>query len=417
MNTRTNTLTAPQIDLLARLREMTAGKIDFFRTVGRGYDVSRGISYPLIRGGDFGYTDSRDVLATLDGVTFEIIWDDLVNSLAMYNRGAAEFLDSLCFRTTQIGLREVTPGSIRFERGTEYGRPDRQRQGAFRSRGLPLEKFAVATGWTRDALLDMTQAEIDAQHTSVLIADNSNIMNEILRAAFNDDSYTFEDQRAGAVTVMPLYNGDSEVPPMFEGRVFTAPHTHYSATGAMPSPYSANNSNTVFNDSAAKVMLNALREHGHYGNITMFIATDLEDDVRALTDTNGDPTFFENWAYNNPNIQIAPASTRDTAVVGPEFIGVTNGMKVRVMTWMPLGYAFAWNSYGGNSRLSPFAYREKENPFQRGLQLINPDGNDTYPVIDSFYERWFGIGVINRANGVVMYRGAAYAEPTITSAE
>jgi hypothetical protein len=410
-------MTRKQAELLATINANLGGKLPMTTGVRRIYDIERGISYPSIGGGDFGYNDTRDALMTLDGVTFEIIWDDLQNALAMYNRAVSDFIDTMCYRTTQIGMQEVVPGTMKFERGTEYGRPDRQRANRFKSRGFPLDKFAMATGWTRDALLDMTQEEVDAQHTNVLVADNTNMLNEILRAAFNDDTLVFEDKRAGTINVLPLYNGDSEVPPPFEGRTFAAPHTHYFATGAMPAPYSTGNSNTVFNNYAAKLMLDSLREHGHYGSIIMYIATDLEDDIRNLTDAGGNPTFFENWSYNNPNVVIAPASTRDTAAVGPEYIGVTNGMRVRVVTWMPAGYAFAWNSYGNNSRFSPFAFRESDNPLQRGLQLINPDGNDTYPIIDSFYERWFGIGVLNRGNGVVMFRGAAYAEPTIASAE
>lgn len=385
--------------------------LDFFASQGGyvpGYQalyLPGGLTLPRMAGGAKGYNDTDDSLRTLDGVAFPTLYTDLINSLADYNRIASELLSTLCFQTQMVAVREITPGSMRFERGTEYGRPDRQRAHRFRSRGLPVEKFALGIGFTRDFLLGARQAEIDAQHSEALRADMENLLVEILRAAFNDDNYSFEDDVAGTIAVKALYNGDSEVPPAFEGRTFTAPHTHYhSSNGALAL-------------ADITVMKTDLVEHGHDGDRILYIAANLEGNVRALVDGAGNPAFFRNLQEAMQWLQMAPGATETFATLGPEFIGVVEGFKVRVINWLPDNYLFGYNSYGANSQMNPFGFREKENRLQRGLQIISD--NPRYPLQDSFYERWFGIGVINRGNGTVMVvdAGASYIEPTFVGAE
>jgi hypothetical protein len=242
------------------------------------YVPDTGRYIPRIAGGARGYNMSRDTLRTLDGFTFPIVWTDLVNALAAYNRIKNEFLRNLCYQTTLTGVREISPGTMKFERGTEFGRPDRQRAHAYRTRGLPVFKYALGEGFTRDFLLNARQEEIDAQHTEAMRADAENLLYEIMTAAFNNTGYTYEDELAGPVSVVTLYNGDAEVPPSFEGTTFTAPHSHYHATAGATFAYAD-----------VLTMKNDLVEHGHDTNRILYIATDLENNVRSMTDTAGNP--------------------------------------------------------------------------------------------------------------------------------
>jgi hypothetical protein len=383
---------------------------DGYIPLGGGFYVPETGRYvKKIAGGARGYNMSRDTLRTLDGFTFPIVWTDLVNALSAYNRIKNEFLRNLCYQTTLIGVREISPGTMKFERGTEFGRPDRQRAHAYRTRGLPVQKFAMGEGFTRDFLLNARQEEIDAQHTEAMRADAENVLYEIMTAAFSNVNYTYEDELAGPVSVVALYNGDAEVPPAFEGTTFSAPHSHYHATAGATFAYAD-----------VVTMKNDLVEHGHDTNRILYVATELEDNIRSMVDAAGNPVFYRN--LNGPDfrdIQVGPGSQEVTSRVSTDYIGVIEGFRVRVLPWMPAGYAFGFSSYGQNSQLNPFGFREKENRLQRGLQLIPGPGR--YPVVDSFYERWFGIGVINRSNGTVMWETDDdavndYAAPVLPSA-
>jgi hypothetical protein len=396
------------INALAALRSHSQD--GFLPGVGGYRSLTNGRYYPRIAGGDRGYNDRSDLLRTLDGVTFPIVYADLQNALEAYNRVTNELLATVCYRTTNVGVREIIPGSMKFERGTEYGKPDRQRAHTYKSRGLPLFPYQLGIGYTRTFLQKSTLQEIDAQHVSALQADMSNILHEIMVAMFNDDSYTFTDDQAGDVTVKPLYNADSESIPDFEGVSFDAStHTHYLFTAG-----------TTLVDADIIAMKTALKEHGHDSNRILYIAANMETAVRGLVDGSSNPTFYPNWAYDNPNVQLGPGSTVATANVGPEFIGMTHGFAVRVLNWLPAGYLFAYNSYGGNSPMNPFGFREYNIPSLQGLQLVQDDPNDAFPLVNAYYQRDFGVGVVNRSNGVAMYldtgNGDAYVEPTISGA-
>jgi hypothetical protein len=363
---------------------------------------------PRIAGGARGFNASVDLLRTLDGITFPVVYTDLVNALAAYNRISSELVDNLCYRTNMIALREISPGRMKFERGTEFGRPDRQRAHSYRMRGLPVAKYALGEGYTRDFLLNARQVEIDAQHTEAMRADMENLLYEIMTAVFNSTSYTFEDDYAGPIGVVALYNGDAEVPPDFEGRTFTAPHTHYHATAG----------STLAHADILQMRLD-LFEHGHDTDRVLYSAYNLQDTLRGMVDAAGNPVFFRN--INGPefrDVRQAPGSRENVAVVNNDYIGVLEGFKVRVLNWLPDNYLFGYNSYGANSQLNPFGFREKTNPLQQGLQLIPEDPGSTYPIVNSFYERWFGVGVINRSNGSVMFQtgSGTYAAPTLPSA-
>jgi hypothetical protein len=365
-------------------------------------DARTGKYYAHVAGGDYGYNDTRDSLINLSGVTFEVIWDDLQFSLMQYNNVVGELMATLTFQTDRIGLREYTPGDMTFERGTEYGRPDRQRVGGFRVRNFPVDKFQLGIGFTRDYLLGATTEEIDATFNEAVRADRRLLLNEIFRVAFRNTNYTFYDDIAGAVTVRALLNGDSEPIPSFEGRTFNAAtHTHYHASAG-----------ATLALADLQQMRRDLIEHGHDGNRILYIPLNLEDTIRGLAG------WADNWAYYHPNESLAPGDLTRVANVGPEYIGVILGFKVRVMGWFPDNYLFAYNGYGQNNRMNPFAWRVKVNPAQQGLQLINQNGADTYPLIDSFFERWFGIGGLTRANGSVMFvtGGGTYVVPTFEAA-
>lgn len=366
-------------------------------------DVATGMIFPRMAGGARGMIDTQDLLRTLDQVPFDIIWTDFQDVLRMYNEATSTLLGRLARRISTPGFRTFVPGSMRFERGTEYGRPDRQRHGAFKTRGFPVWKFQLGITYTRDYLLNATREEVDIQHAEALRADTENVLNETLRAAFHNTNYNFEDDRVGTVSVKAFYNNDGEVPPPFRGTFFAGTHTHYHST------------NGAWALAHITAMKDDLVEHGHDGNRILEISTDIEADIRALTDANGDVAFHRNWNIEGARgLEMGGGSTETVSRLSPEFIGEIEGFAVRVNPWQPAKYAFGYNFYGEGSANAPLGFREPENEAQRGLNLISPDAASSYPLINSFYERWFGVAVMTRSNGTITVEdaGAAYINPT-----
>lgn len=370
----------------------------------QGIILPDGRRLPIMAGGAGGILAAADVLTTADGVTLDTVWSDLQNSLAYWNTIPQEWIDTMCLRTRQNGWKTANQGSMRWERATEFGRPYRQRvKPTFAPRGLPVWDYELGMGYTRKYLLRASLSEIQSQHNEAMRSDQENLFYEVLRALFRADSYSFDDEETGTtLTVYPFYNGDGEVPPAFLGRTFAAPHTHYHA------------SNGAFTEADILLMKEDLIEHGHDGNRILLIAANMESVIRAVVDSGGNKMFVPNWAYENPNVQLAPGDSQRTANVGPQFIGMIAGFAVRVARPIPDNYMFGFNMYGAGSALSPLAYRERNNDAEVGLLLINEDGNTNFPIINSFYMRSFGVSALNRGNATLMFydAGAAYVDPT-----
>jgi hypothetical protein len=372
--------------------------VGYFRTAD-------GLVIPRIRGGAPGAIDSGDLLTTADGVTLDIIWSDLQDSLEYYSQTRGDLQAMLTFNTRQSGWKTASMGQMRWERATEYARPNRQRaRPSYLSRGLPVWDYELGLMFTRKFLLRASTQEIDNQHNEAMRSDDENIVNEILRAFMSDTNYTFEDDETGTVlTVLSFYNGDSEVPPPLRGKTFTAPHTHFHAT------------NGAFVYADLLTMKTDLIEHGHDGNRVLLIASNLESTIRGMVDGAGAKVFVPNWAYENPYIQLAAADTQRTAVgLGPEYFAAGEGFRVRIMQQLPDNYAVGFNSYGDNSPLNPLAFRERRNDAEVGLQLLNEDGSGTFPIVNSFYMRSFGVAALVRSNATVMFvdAGTTYVNPT-----
>jgi hypothetical protein len=80
---------------------------------------------------------------------------------------------------------------------------------------------------------------------------------------------------------------------------------------------------------------------------------------------------------------------------------------------IPAGYFAVVATGGPNGAGNVVGFREHEDPFYRGLRIIN--GYRTYPVIDSYFQRGFGTGVRHRAAAAVfqLTSGSTYTVPTI----
>jgi hypothetical protein len=90
--------------------------------------------------------------------------------------------------------------------------------------------------------------------------------------------------------------------------------------------------------------------------------------------------------------------------------------EVIVLPWMWQGYMLAMD----RSAEKPVAIRESDLPQLRGLQTVSPDSmvggfDPSRLLVNKFFQRVFGAGVRNRANGCVVQitTNPTYTAPAI----
>jgi hypothetical protein len=120
----------------------------------------------------------------------------------------------------------------------------------------------------------------------------------------------------------------------------------------------------------------------------------------------------------------APAYLTDENIVGDQAPAQFNGLPIIgsygdawifESHYVPAGYVLALGTAGPNSARNPLAFRQHVRAESQGLRLI-PTGSasTSYPLVESYYERGFGVGVRNRGAAAVMQIKATgtYEPPT-----
>ena len=147
---------------------------------------------------------------TIDGQPFDEIWTDLNARLALFNQQANRMVALLSFPVDRAQDRVAVPWTPEFEEATEFGRPGKIRTKTI-FRGFPLRHYDLGYGFTQEFLDDSRASEIMATQVQAEAGWWSLQMRVVMNALFNDDP----DASLEGVTVLPLYNGDGEVPPNY----------------------------------------------------------------------------------------------------------------------------------------------------------------------------------------------------------
>jgi hypothetical protein len=81
--------------------------------------------------------------------------------------------------------------------------------------------------------------------------------------------------------------------------------------------------------------------------------------------------------------------------------------------FLPQGYVVVLATGGANSEANPVGLREHVNPAYQGLRHI--PGHGSYPIVDSFFARGFGVGTRHRGAACVMQitTNTSYTPPVI----
>jgi hypothetical protein len=232
-------------------------------------------------------------------------------------------------------------------------------------------------------------------------SDSKYIMNAIDRG-FAEDSEHLVQEMLKVVMVEPgtgnagygWYNGEFAqeekltAPPRYQNNTFNANHTHYLAT---------NNATLDITDITA--LKQTIRHHGHKGTLVALINSVQAQEIEDLASWN------QNTIIRSPiSDQIAVMGFTDRfQMVGVDFL---------VTEMMPSGYILMMEATPEEGR-RPMILFEPKN--MAGLNLMPGVMND-YPLIEAYFERWFGLKVWQRGGGAVLQIVASttYTSPSLT---
>ncbi len=364
---------------------------------------------PVI-GGAYGTLQVLDSLGSSNASIVEIgettVWNQIAAALAAHNAITAELNANFVDVTTDRRRRYGGNDEMVMDELDEYGRADAQKVTAASDVDFPLRKYGASMQWTRDSLEVMSGAQLAANVTAIMDADQRMFSREIKKAIFRSANYTVLDRHVDntSLAVKRLVNADSAPIPLGpNGETFTASsHTHYLFTAAAAA-------------TAAEVaaLILTVIEHNPTGTARIYINRAQETAVRALT---GFTAYLDARLVN-----IGGATGVETVKTLADFdinnreIGLfsSGGVSavVTVKPWIPSGYLFAWVD-GGPTPI----VRRIRNTNRAQLRLVADD--EAYPLRARSWEREHGFGIWNRTNGAVLFIDAgaagAYVDPTIT---
>lgn len=371
-----------------------------------------------IAGGAAGYNTEGDVLTqTADGRDLNDMWNEFRRVVDLRNASYAPLINFLTFPVTNNveDIPQVTGGD--FEEASEFGIPRGVRPNlTYFSLGFDFKWYDLGAYFTWKFLAEASAQQVEAVNQTALDADSRLVFKKVMNAIFRNTTRTAQI-KGNNFNVYPLYNGDSTVPPEYGGVTFTAPHTHYLASGA-----------AVIDSGDVEAAYEHLRHHGYSevnGSTIIMLTNNTEvAEVRkfrfGVVNNNAAVAQYDFVPAQGsgslplivPNQQgllgVQPPSTFQ----GLKVAGQYGPVMVVENDLIPAGYFVMIASGGAGDVQNLVGIREHANAGLRGLRLFGGD-KQGYPLINSFYQRGFGTGIRQRGGGVVMkITAGAYSIPT-----
>lgn len=366
--------------------------------------------FPDIYGADRGFNVYADTL-TADGIDYNVLWNEFQEELADWNRGRDAFQALFSFNTTDAFglLADDISNKVRFEVSSEFGVPKAARAEVdYLRMGYSFEWYDLGARFTRRFLRNASAEQVRAVHAAAFEADNRLIFGDIMRALTSKpasiETRPRDDGQGG--TGLPIYSlwdglSDSK-PPAFGGQTFAAGHQHYLVSGA-----------ATIDSGDVEVLIDTIQEHG-YG-----VRSSGEQIVIFAHPSQA--VMIKTWRANTVNAngatalydfipaQGTPAYLSAEDIVGDKPPATFNKLSIDGSYGdayihgdylVPQGYVIAVATAGPNRDRNPVAFRQDPRPGLQGLLLI-PEA-ETYPLIESYYQRGFGTGVRHRSAAAVM---------------
>jgi hypothetical protein len=379
----------------------------------------------------FGDFDSRDLERPAAEVPQPELYDQIARVLAMYSELALDVVGLLAVTTTVAKERFAADmgnsdtGLLQMR--AEYGRPlatritQAQAETAFEV-GYPIYPFADRAMFTPEFLQRNPVREVNNKTVDALIRDYNTLFRYVLAAIFDNVNYAFEDdavigQNLGQIEVKRLLNADG-IPGVIQHEDGTT--TTLGTANAYKVSGTAAYTNGTF-----VLAHNYLKSLGMDRDIVHCISKADETAVSLLSDfvtidspPAADPNIIEapTLDVNGNPIPPPPRSlVRAPRAIGRVRSADNNSGEVVVIPWMPAGYLFSFD----RAAEKPVVIRESDLAGLRGFRLVSSDnmtpeiGGDKL-IVNKYWQRIFGAGVRNRANGCIVQvtTNGAYTAPS-----
>lgn len=237
-----------------------------------------------------------------------------------------------------------------------------------------VAKYGYAVSTDRDTLLRSTGVEIMLDLERPMKEDPEHVFTRMV------DKITTDPGAANAG--YGLYNGQFAVeenltaPPRFQQHTFTAGHTHYLCSDT-PGQFK------LLDVTAGKAHI---RHHGNSGKLVGFLNSTMRQQLE------------DQASWQGTTVQVANPLTDAVAIEGFQDIFRVAGVEFYVTEVMQDDYVVI-----AEAGQSPFGrlmvMYEPDNI--KGLQY-HPGPSGEYPIIDSSWDRWFGLKILNRGAAVVI---------------
>lgn len=350
------------------------------------YSVSDLYAYRLASAATFGLdTIRRTIVADL------AYWSDFVG----------EELGLLAQPVTEQSKVYGTQSSGYFQKLDEFGRPFPQKNTPGATVSFPIERFGDGLQFSDLFLNTCTVGELLDKYDQKRKNHMMTVNREISRSLYLNANYTFVDKLMNGVSlaVKRLLNADSAlIPDSPAGVTFDgATHQHYlGITGS-----SVANADIDY-------LVDHVTEHGNTRGVKLFIALSDSDAISGLTNFIHPLDIGLNTPFSRTQDFARATQFED---MENRFIGCWRNSACEV--WVK-PYAVALHVLCAATSMAEkvLGYRQFPVAALQGLRVI--DQEVSHPLINAWFEHYFGFGVWSRNMAAIMDIGnqATYTNPT-----
>lgn len=345
-----------------------------------------------------GFNERADIIVAADGTDFNEFWNEVNAAIALRNQHRNRMIAAFSYPVTSSTIQITTPSEVEFEEASEYGQPvGIKGTGARFWRGFDFKFYDLAIRYTWMFLAEADRGQLQNNLNLALDADNKLLYYRVMKTIFNPLNVSGITDNNEPITAYKFYNADGEVPPKYKTNTFAGTHNHYLVSGG-----------ATVDSGDLDALATELGHHGYTMNngyrLVLWVNPAQSAVIKTLRVAGGASyDFIPNasslaggvWVPNNGTYVGAPSGTL------PGEIGTYGQFHIVEEDYIPAGYIVALASGGPDNLINPVGVREHKNPAYRGLKII-PGQRSQYPLIDSFYRRGIGTGILQRGGGVVM---------------
>lgn len=339
---------------------------------------------------------ANDYIGLYDSNT---LYQQLQTYLDAHNRLMDEISGDLVETTTERFMTWGSNDEVQMQDGDEFSRPDVQKILVTPTMmGFPLRLKQVAYGVTKLFMETKSIGDLEQVVTACTDADLRDRLASIRAAIFNPtNNLTYKDRFVDNITlpVRALLNADGAyIPPDTYGNTFNFnTHTHYLGTAS-------------FAAADLQALVDTVVEHFNSGAVRVYINRAQETTVRGFTGFN---PYWDARITPSVNQSNALGTPLDVLNIYNRPIGIFGSAEIWVKPWVPASYLFAFNTAAPKPlrmRVRPSVGTVNRGSLRIAAQI------ESYPLMATYMEREYGIGVYQRNNGACLYTGnATYAAP------